>query len=72
MGALFDEMLTLRPTTLEGFRALALATVEHCWTDEDEVIVFGHTADCRAIALLMSALTGLPIPAVAEEESVAA
>jgi hypothetical protein len=34
MGGLYRQMLKLKPQTLEGFRALALATIENCWGDK--------------------------------------
>lgn len=60
MSDAFDEMLKLRPSTLDGYRALALAIVEHCWTgeiDTDEE----DTSDNRGLKLLVSCLTGVPI-----------
>jgi hypothetical protein len=67
MGDLYRQMLELKPQTLDGFRALALATIENCWGDE--VPAPAHAADAQGIAVLISALTGVPIGVVHAIES---
>jgi hypothetical protein len=70
MGELFDQMLTLRPTTLDSFRAIARALVQHCWSDNGpESVLTETTADFKAIRLLIAALAGRPIPV--EEDTAA-
>jgi hypothetical protein len=59
MGDVFRQMLKLKPQTLDGLRALALAIVENCWSDE--IPVLSDTAGARGIAVLISTLTGVPI-----------
>jgi hypothetical protein len=54
---LFDEMRKMRPTTLEGYQAFALALVEACWNDE--IVDFGPTSDHRGIRAILSGLTGM-------------
>jgi hypothetical protein len=61
MGGLYRQMLELKPLTLDGFRALALATIESCWGDE--VPAPAHADDSEGIAVLISALAGVPIGA---------
>jgi hypothetical protein len=60
MGDLYRQMLELKPQTLDGFRALALATIENCWGDEIPDPA-RRAADEHGIAVLISALTGVPI-----------
>jgi hypothetical protein len=59
-------MIQLRPTTPEGLRALALAIVEHCWSDDIHV---GDTSDWKGMTVIISSLTGVPLPA--EEQTAA-
>jgi hypothetical protein len=59
MGDLYRQMLKLKPQTLEGFQALALATIENCWGDE--IPAPREVSDEQGVALLISALTGVPI-----------
>jgi hypothetical protein len=47
---------------LDGFRALALATIENCWSDEVPAPAREGT-DEHGIAVLISALAGVPIEA---------
>jgi hypothetical protein len=60
MGGLYRQMLELKPQTLDGFRALALATIENCWGDEVPTPHEGP-ADAQGIAVLFYALAGVPI-----------
>jgi hypothetical protein len=64
MSKTYDQMIRLRPTMLEGLRALALAIVEHCWSDEIHV---GDTSDWKGMAVIISSLTGVPITADEEQ-----
>ena len=61
MGGLFRQMLELMPQTLDGFRAIALAIIENCWSDEIPACLRQSAADNQGIAVLISALTGVPI-----------
>jgi hypothetical protein len=54
----YQQMLELKPTSLEGFRALALAIVENCWFGKIER---GDRAADRGVAVIISALTGVPV-----------
>ena len=56
MDEIYREMLTLRPTTLEGCRALASATVMHF---HGKAIVREDGAEGLAIAFLLSWLSGV-------------
>ena len=60
MSADYDRALKLKPTTLEGFRALAKAIMWCCWGDEVRRHEHDGTDD-HGVAVLMSALTGAPI-----------
>jgi hypothetical protein len=48
----------MKPTTLEGYRAFALALVEACWNDQ--IVDFGPTSDHQGIRVILSELTGIP------------
>jgi hypothetical protein len=56
MDVVYDHMLELTPTSLEGCRALALGIVAHFHGDE---IIREEGPEGDGIALLLSALTGL-------------
>lgn len=58
MSDAYKRMLELRPTTLEGYRALAQAMVENCWGGTIEA---GDCGDTHGIAVILSTLTGIPI-----------
>ncbi|WP_024519394.1 hypothetical protein [Bradyrhizobium sp. Tv2a-2] len=60
MTEVYKQMLGLRPTTLEGYRALALAIVENCWCDE--INLGQETGDEWGTAVIISSLTGIPMP----------
>jgi hypothetical protein len=60
MSGLYDRMLELKPTTLEGYRAFALALVHACWSDE--IVIHGDTGDWKGIAAIVSGLAGIPAP----------
>jgi hypothetical protein len=60
MNDVYRRMLQLRPTTLEGCRALAQAIVDHCWGGEVRRHERDGTDD-HGIAVLMSALTGVSV-----------
>jgi hypothetical protein len=57
MSELYDRMLELKPTTLEGYRAFALALVQTCWSDE--IVIHGDTGDWKGIAAIVSGLAGI-------------
>jgi hypothetical protein len=58
MKDIYDQMMELRPTSLEGIRAIAQSVVYYCWGGEiDE----GEARSEGGIALVISALTGIPI-----------
>lgn len=54
----FDKMLQLRPSTIEGYKALATGILFCCWAGKIDI---GGSADSEGLALLMSSLTGVPI-----------
>jgi hypothetical protein len=55
MDGVFDRMLRLRPTTLEGYRAKAVAVFHHCWCGSiDE----GSSREERMIASMLGSLIG--------------
>ena len=54
MSALYDRMLALKPTILEGYRAFALAIVHACWSDE--ITPKRDTADWHGIKAIFSGL----------------
>ena len=60
MGGLYRQMLELKPQTLDGLRALAIATIENCWSDEVPFPACEGT-DEHGIAVWISALAGVPI-----------
>jgi hypothetical protein len=53
----YDRMLAITPTTLEGYRAMAMACAIACW--DGEVDPEGKGAEM--IAKILAGLTGLPI-----------
>ncbi|WP_445488527.1 hypothetical protein [Rhodopseudomonas sp. RCAM05734] len=57
-SAVFEEMMELKPTTLEGFRAVASAVVNFCWLGEIED---GDTKDQQMVARMLSHLTGIEV-----------
>lgn len=60
MSEVYGRMLQLRPSTLEGYRALALAIVQGCWFGEVRRHEHDGTDD-HGVAVLLSALTGVDI-----------
>jgi hypothetical protein len=59
----YDQMLKITPTTLEGFRAMATACALACW---DGKINPGNSG-AEMVSKIMAALTGLPIAQDDEE-----
>lgn len=57
-AAVFEEMMELKPTTLEGFRAVASAIVNYCWLGEIED---GNTKEEQMVGTMLSHLTGIEI-----------
>jgi hypothetical protein len=57
---LLDRMLELKPSTLAGYRAMALAVVNCCWSGE---VRRGFCTDLRMIAAILSGLTDVPVAA---------
>jgi hypothetical protein len=57
---IFEQMLDFTPSTLDGYRAMASAVVNCCWSGE---ISERSTSDHRMIAAMLSSLTGVPITA---------
>jgi hypothetical protein len=61
---LHDRMLNEKPPkTLAGFVAIGLAIVQFCWNDKIED--FGPTGDHQGIRMILSGLTGIPLPVTA-------
>jgi hypothetical protein len=58
MSELYHQMLELRPTTLEGYKAFAAGILNTCWDDQ---IACGGTGDMEGLAVMMSSLTGVPL-----------
>jgi hypothetical protein len=58
---LYEQMLELRPTTLEGYKALATGILNACWADRIEC---SGTADMEGLAIMISSLTGVPLEEV--------
>ena len=58
MIELFFQMVALTPSSLEGYRAMASAVINNCWSGE---IPGPHYGDKRMIARMFSGLTGVPI-----------
>jgi len=62
MAEPYDRILRTKPTTLEGYRAFALAIVENCcWANE--IALGGAAPDRRSMAVIMWSLAGVPIEA---------
>jgi hypothetical protein len=61
---LFERMLDLTPSTIEGYRAMASAVVNCCWSGE---IYERETSDQRMIAAMFSSLTGVEIKAASSQ-----
>jgi hypothetical protein len=55
---LFERMLQLKPSTLEGYQAMAAAVISFCWSGQ---IHHSGCSDQRMIAAMMASLTGAPI-----------
>ena len=60
-----DQMLRLRPVSIEAFAALANALVAGCWSGDIEQ-TSNPCTDTRMIAHLLASLTGRPNPYVTE------
>jgi hypothetical protein len=58
LADVYTAMLTLRPQTLEGFKALAAAVVNSCWGG---IVHTSDSADDRGIAVLLSGLSGAAV-----------
>jgi hypothetical protein len=55
-SGVLERMLELKPTTLDGYRAIGLAIVQNRWLDD---IKAGRRGDERGITVLLSNLTGM-------------
>jgi hypothetical protein len=52
----FERMLGLKPTALEGYRAMAFAIFNHCWSG---IFEEGSSQEERMIATMLSSLIGI-------------
>jgi hypothetical protein len=61
----YDQMLEITPTTMEGFRAMATACALACWEGKINPGSYG----VEMVSKIMSGLTGMPIVHDDEEEA---